>query len=654
MTLAKGISGADSMMVHHIKEHPVQIFPVKLRHRQPEPRTSLGHVRCHHLFLAVVLGITGLNNVALASLGQQSTLTTPTAPDAGTVLRQTVRRVRVDVVVTDDRERPVTGLQASDFQVSEDGKPQSIRQFEYHSEENEKSTLPKRPPLPPHTFMNLLEAPERGPLTVVLYDLLNTALGDQLHAHQQMLEFLKKSSGRRIAVFVLGDRLRLVQGFTSDTDRLLTAVNHTGLTSLTGYDATLSEALTNETVPPQPAQRRLPSEDRMTEKEGNAVRAYAARLLDDRVDQTLDAFRQIGRFLEGMPGRKNLIWYSGSFPIAVVPDAGRISSASPRESDSVVRDSLVRSYTARIRTTMDLLNTAEVSVYPIDARGLIAADVPFKQLSLEFSTMDTVSERTGGRAFYNTNGLEEALESATVDGSSYYSLLYAPTNAKYDGALRHISVHLGQHAYHLAYRRSYFAKDLGEPEQLKTGTAEEIVSEKAMQAASQFGAPASHELVFAARVDAVGSPVVATPEQLAALRPYREQAARVSKRKYVPPSSQVMMQQYLIQFGILARQLVFPKSANGFYHPHFSLTALAFSADGETLYGTKSQVEDAIAIANIDSIRENGYRLQMNFVAPETAAVIRLVVRDERNGRTGSMEISLPLSSDAQQALSTQ
>ena len=60
--------------------------------------------------------------------------------------------------------------------------------------------LPKRPLLPPLTFMNLPEVPEHGPLMVLLFDALNTPLPDQLNARAQMLEFLKKSSGRRIAI----------------------------------------------------------------------------------------------------------------------------------------------------------------------------------------------------------------------------------------------------------------------------------------------------------------------------------------------------------------------------------------------------------------------------------------------------------------------
>jgi len=126
--------------------------------------------------------------VFLGALGLSGTLAAQAPPkksapqDPVIVLQQVVRRVRVDVVVTDAKGQLVTGLQASDFHVAEDRKPQIIRQFEWHGDENVEPTLPKRPPLPPHTFMNLPEAQEQGPLTVLLFDALNTPVGDQHNA----------------------------------------------------------------------------------------------------------------------------------------------------------------------------------------------------------------------------------------------------------------------------------------------------------------------------------------------------------------------------------------------------------------------------------------------------------------------------------------
>ena len=116
---------------------------------------------CFCLIHTMLLG--GL--VSAGALAAQEPPKESATQDSGILLRQTVRRVRVDVVVIDAQGHPVKGLQASDFRVAEDGKPQSIRQFEYRSDENAETTLPKRPPLPPHTFMNLPAAPEHGPLT---------------------------------------------------------------------------------------------------------------------------------------------------------------------------------------------------------------------------------------------------------------------------------------------------------------------------------------------------------------------------------------------------------------------------------------------------------------------------------------------------------
>ena len=131
-----------------------------------------------------------------------------------------------------------------------------------------------------------------------------------------------------------------------------------------------------------------------------------------------------------------------------------------------MRDDSTHNYAERMKDTTNLLNATEVSIYPIDARGP-PTDIPFERKSAEFATMNLIGEQTGGRAFYNTNGLKEALETAADEGSSYYSLVYAPTNMKFDGSLRHISVHLEHGHYNLAYRRTYFAGDQKSAEHLQ-------------------------------------------------------------------------------------------------------------------------------------------------------------------------------------------
>jgi hypothetical protein len=95
--------------------------------------------------------------------------------------------------------------------------------------------------------------------------------------------------------------------------------------------------------------------------------------------------------------------------------------------------------------TMDALNDAQVSVYPVDVRGLVnmsaagdatysgASDVPgFVAVdagrswlhSSTVASLKNFAEMTGGRAYYNNNDLAAGFKSAADDSSSYYLLGY--------------------------------------------------------------------------------------------------------------------------------------------------------------------------------------------------------------------------------------
>lgn len=624
-----------------------------------------------------------LGSLAGAGLlvSQQPPSKQDSAASTSFVLRQTVRRVRLDVVVTDGQGRPVKGLNASDFQVAEDGKPQSIRQFESRGADVTPVALPKRPPLPLRTFMNLPAAPERGPLTVLLYDVLNTPLDAQTTARAQMLEFLKKNSGRRIAIFVLGDRLRILQGFTQDTDSLEHAAANAGTmpqsstnlfsntSQIDGMNKLAADAASDVSNPG--ASGMAAAIQKTADREASAEARYASYLIDRRVDITLDALAQIGHFLSSVPGRKSLLWFSGSFPASILPDPEKsIIQPNATTSPTAQSDDSKRNYLDRMRKATNSLNTAEVAIYPIDARGLQtnayfnasankltgsgpsalkAGQSSFNHSASEFAAMDDLSEQTGGRAFYNTNGLKEALEKAADDGTNYYSLVYAPTNPKFDGTLRKVSVHLEHGHYHLAYRRTYFADDLDSPVHSDATADKEPVPTDTMALAWEFGAPPAHDLIFAVHMEPVGKPEKATAEEMATLAPYQKQAAKVEDRKLVEPVTPVMMQKYEIVYAAAATQLDTPQSADNRYQSDVSFAALAFDEDGETLWGTKSQMKDSIPASKFVNIQRDGFQAVQAVSLPVNTAVIRLVVRDEHSGRIGSMEIRLPLPPDQQQ-----
>ena len=265
--------------------------------------------------------------------------------------------------------------------------------------------------------------------------------------------------------------------------------------------------------------------------------------------------------------------------------------------------------------------------------------------------MEDLSEQTGGRAFYNTDGLKEALEKAADDGNSYYSLVYAPANAKFDGKLRRISVHLTNGHHHLAYRRSYFADDLDSPSQPKPPADDATAIADTMAGASEFGAPPARDLIFATYVEPIGKPTKANAEQMAALTPYLKQAAKVEHERFADPPTPVTMQPYTIVYDLLAGQLDLPQSADTKFHSDISFAALAFDEGGETLWATKTEMKDSIPASKLADIRKDGFKAVQAIAVPVSTAVVRLVIRDEHSGRIGSMEIRLPLPPDQQEAV---
>lgn len=602
------------------------------------------------------------------------------------MLRRTVRRVIVDVVVTDAQGRPVSGLQSSDFHVFEDSHEQKIRNFDVHTTGHIAATLPPAPALPARTFMNYPAVPQNAPLTVILYDVVNTPLVAQSYAHAALVKFLKDSPVRNeTAVFVLSDHLHLLQGFTADTGRLLEAVNSKGgaMRSSTYLQSTneveQNAGAVNNITPnsqvgaagaPNQIATQSPSAGQMDIVQAltNIEALESAVLLDRRVDVTLEGLDEIARFLAGTPGRKNLIWLSGSYPVDLVPD---LSSYNSNDAMRINLD--------RIIGTNDLLNASQVAVYALDVRGLMVnpmyqassgrkfapggsgrkgqASVPAEVKAVqdfensqaaEHASMKQISDQTGGRAFFNSNGLDQAIETALDEGNNYYSLTYAPTNPHYDGTLRHIRVSIDRAGDHLAYRQGYFADDLDPDKDKSANPAPVRLEPGSLASAMQFGTPSSHELIFVAHVDAVGSPVPATAKQMDDLMPYLQAASRINGKKFVPPKTPTILQQYAVHYAVLAKQLDLAAGDDNISRPKLTFAELAFDSNGYALTGLQTTIEDAIPATRLTAIQRDGYRIVQNILIPVNASVLRVGVQDGRINRMGSMEIELLLSSTSQ------
>jgi len=255
------------------------------------------------------------------------------------------------------------------------------------------------------------------------------------------------------------------------------------------------------------------------------------------------------------------------------------------------------------------------------------------------STMDMLADDTGGHAFSGTNGLQEAVNSAMLSGSTYYSLTYAPTNAKYDGSLRHIKITLKKSGYTLAYRKTYFADDL-------EAAAQRVADapQSPLTPSLERGTPLSHELFLEAQLEAEGPAAPATPAQMQVLSQYEVLQPKKTKAKTVP----VLMQQYLISYGLIARQLEMSTDDTGTHQASLEFGLISYDEDGRKLNGLDTHIDDKIPAARYATVANDGYHVVQSIAVPVTAASVRFAVRDIRGNHVGSLEVQLPLAETAE------
>jgi VWFA-related protein len=408
-------------------------------------------------------------------------LSAQTAADATTTIKSKAHLVLVDVVVANEQGDPIAGLKKTDFEVLEDGKPQTLANFEEHR--GVPMTQLQLPPMPRGVYTNFPVVQTADSVNIILLDALNTPNRDQAYVRAQMLKYLKTiPPNTRVAIFTLASQLRMLQGVTTDSSELLAALNLTKgaqqsplLASDAENDANdhFVAFLEQEEQGPGPQNSAQAVVDPiMVAKQFLAD--TAAFQTEQRLGITLEAFQEMARYLAGVPGRKNLIWFSGSFPTAIFAD--------PDLPDSF---NIAHNFEAEIRKTTDMLADAQLAVYPIAAEGLVGdlvyeangEEIGQKRPSiamrdqvkkmqkgetsrdLNHSAMQDVAEDTGGHAYYNTNDLSAALARVVSNGSHFYSISYVPTNATMDGKFRRIQVKLTNGKGSLSYRRGYYADE---------------------------------------------------------------------------------------------------------------------------------------------------------------------------------------------------
>src|SRR5271168_3636311 len=154
-------------------------------------------------FLGV--GVTAAVALASAWVAYAQTAGSPQSPPADSskstasvVLRSETRLVQLSVIAVDKRGHAVENLKKEDFVLLDNGKPQDIALFSTDSavypDSATATTNDANTALPPNAFGNRLRHADEPPgsVTVILFDVLNTSVGDQAYARTQILKFLQQ------------------------------------------------------------------------------------------------------------------------------------------------------------------------------------------------------------------------------------------------------------------------------------------------------------------------------------------------------------------------------------------------------------------------------------------------------------------------------
>jgi VWFA-related protein len=373
------------------------------------------------------------------------------------VLRAQSNIVRIDIEVTGRDGKPVKGLRADQFVITDDGKDEKISSFSYADiEAVEKAGAEDAKPLvvpvdsPPsaagsNASDTVADQIRNRRMIVMFFDLTSMETDDLIRAHDAAVKFLKQQMKPPdlVAVVTFGSNLSVLANFTNNRATLEKAVAQLIPGVSSGIANPLYAAAQN-------------GESDVQQYTADAYTADETEFNVFNTDQKLVAIEGLANVLASIPGRKALVEFTGG--ITQTGEENR----------------------AELQSATDAANRADISIYSIDARGMYTTppggDVTtaaasgtsmfsgasvFHQTDQREDSRDTLatlSTDTGGRAFFDLGDLSDAFPKIQQENGGYYLIGYdLPADAKRDGRWHAVRVKVKASGAHVRYRNGYYA-----------------------------------------------------------------------------------------------------------------------------------------------------------------------------------------------------
>jgi VWFA-related protein len=316
--------------------------------------------------------------------------------DQPPIFRLGVSLVQLDAVVTDKQGRHVTTLGPEDFEVFQNGKPQTVTAVSYVDAEERWEDLSGLPPL-----QSTRQIEDARHVFAIVVDDRRMSFESIATARRHLEKFVAQRfrSGEVAAMLLTtSGRDRFPSELTFSPTALTSAIRRLTYSPWTFGD--ISDQGDNDFAPP------TIDLEQMYER-GTSVTAI------DRISEAVDTLGEL-------PGRKSVVLVSEGFSVY-----GSTLENGP------IREALQR--------LSDRANRAAVVLYAMDPRGLMAPRVmgaqpgslaqrqEYDRRILETQwDLQIVSGQTGGFAIINSNDLVGGFERILADQRGYYLIGYQP------------------------------------------------------------------------------------------------------------------------------------------------------------------------------------------------------------------------------------
>ena len=397
---------------------------------------------------------------AEAPRGQTPPSQTPQDPPQPQPLFRTgINFVRVDVIVTDGKGNPVVDLDEDDFEVYEDGTPQTVESFK----------LIQVGPTP---------GPEAEPARPIrtLYDQEREAARDDVRLFVIMFDDYHVRRGSAMAV--KAPLIRFVQQQLSPLDMvaIMYPLTPTEQLQFTRDHESIVSAIEAFEGRKHIYDPRNSFEERY---------AYYPVVTVERIrnDVSLSALRGLVTWLGTLrEGRKSVILVSEGYtnnvpsqladPVAAIPGMGNpmsgrtgVESGDPRADSARFFNSA--DMMSELRRVFDAANRTNTAIYSLDPRGLavfafdinegVGLQTDSATLTETLDTLHVLADETDGRAIVNSNDLDAGLKQIVRDSSAYYLLGYNSSAEPTDGKFHGIKVRVKRPGVQVRARKGYWA-----------------------------------------------------------------------------------------------------------------------------------------------------------------------------------------------------